>query len=106
MSRLPIIIKKCKGILSWFATKDYMVDLKKTHKDSEIVKDVIALTESEFKIIESANIKEIHLQQLTFFICCYTSFSIIDIKKVKKVMIDRDNCLQIRRTKNHAKRFL
>jgi Holliday junction resolvase len=29
-----------------------MVDLKKTHKDSEIVKDVIALTESEFKIIE------------------------------------------------------
>jgi integrase len=99
-------LKNVKAFLSWLATKDYIeVDLKKHIKrDSEIVKDVIALTESEFKIIESANLKEIHLQkQIDIFLFgCYTSLSIIDIKKVKKVMIDRDNCLQIRRTKNHA----
>jgi hypothetical protein len=89
--------------LSWLATKDYIeVDLKKHIKRLGNCKRCYCVNGSEFKIIESANIKEIHLQkQLTFFIWFATSLSIIDIKKVK-VMIDRDNCLQIRRTKNHA----
>jgi integrase len=99
-------LKNVKAFLSWLETKDYVgVDLKKyINRDSEIVKDVIALTENEFKIIESANLKEIHLQKQidVFLFGCYTSLSIIDMKKVKKVMIDGNNCLQIRRTKNYA----
>ena len=99
-------LKNVKAFLSWLEKNDYIsVDLKKyIIRDSEIEKDVIALTEAEFKIIESANFEEINLQnQIDIFLFgCYSSLSIVDIKKVKKDMIDNNNYLNIRRTKNNS----
>lgn len=98
-------IKNVKSFLKWLWEKDYISsDVGKyLKKDPEILKDVIALTEEEFKIIETANLKEINLQdQLDIFLFgCYTTLSIGDIKRVKKEMIN-DNYLVLRRSKNNS----
>jgi integrase len=99
-------IKNVIAFLNWLWKKDYISDdLKKyLKKDREIDKDVIALNENELKILETTNFEEIHLQnQIDIFLFgCYTALSIGDIKKVKKEMIDQNNHLIIRRSKNNS----
>lgn len=99
-------IKNVIAFLNWLWKKDYIADdLKKyLKKDREIDKDVIALNESELQTLETANFEEIHLQnQIDIFLFgCYTSLSIGDIKKVKEEMIDENNHLIIRRSKNNS----
>lgn len=98
-------IKNVKSFLKWLWEKDYISsDIGKyLKKDPEIVKDVIALTEDEFQIIEVANLKEVNLQnQIDIFLFgCYTTLSIGDIKKVKKEMVI-DNYIVLRRSKNNS----
>lgn len=98
-------LKNLIAFLNWLWKKDYIeADLKKyVKKDPEIEKDVITLTESELKILETANFQETHLQnQIDIFLFgCYTSLSIVDIRKVNREMINENNVLNIRRTKNN-----
>jgi integrase len=99
-------LKNVIAFLNWLWKKDYLSDdLKKyLKKDREIEKDVIALNENELKILETANLEEIHLQnQIDIFLFgCYTALSIGDIRKVQKEMIDENNHLIIRRSKNNS----
>lgn len=98
-------LKNLIAFLNWLWKKDFIeADLKKyVKKDPEIEKDVITLTESELKILETANFQETHLQnQIDIFLFgCYTSLSIVDIRKVNREMINENNVLNIRRTKNN-----
>lgn len=98
-------IKNVKAFLRWLETKNYVkVDLKKyLTRDSEVDKDVIALTPQEFLTIENANFDNVLIQNQIdiFLIGCYTSLSICDLKKINKDIIDDRNFFKIRRIKNN-----
>jgi integrase len=98
-------LKNLIAFLNWLWKKDFIeADLKKyVKKDPEILKDVITLTKSELKILENATFEEIHLQnQIDIFLFgCYTALSIVDIRKVNREMINENNVINIRRTKNN-----
>lgn len=99
-------LKNVKAFLRWLEKKNYVeIDLKKfIEKDPEEEKDVIALTNDEFIILENARFKKTNYQEQIdiFLIGCYTSLSISDLKKIKKEHIDINNYTSIRRTKNNA----
>lgn len=98
-------LKNLKAFLSWLEKKNYVeIDLKKfIVRIPEIEKDVIALTNEEYLILENAKFEKKNYQEQVdiFLIGCYTSLSISDLKKINKEYIDIHDYTSIRRTKNN-----
>jgi site-specific recombinase XerD len=106
--QLPTVnnyLKNVKAFLNWLEKKNYInIDLKKyIIRMPEVEKDVIALTNEEYIVLENAKFeKSSHQEQVDIFlISCYTSLAISDLKKINKDHIDINNFTTIRRTKNN-----
>lgn len=97
-------LKNIKAFLNWLEKKNYIeVDLKKfIVRLPEVEKDVIALTNEEYIILENAKFEKRNYQEQVdiFLIGCYTSLSISDLKKINKEYIDESGYTAMRRTKN------
>jgi site-specific recombinase XerD len=98
-------LKNLKAFLNWLEKKNYIdIDLKKfIIRLPEVEKDVIALTNEEYMILEKATFEKENYQEQVdiFLISCYTSLSISDLKKINKDYIDKNDFTTIRRTKNN-----
>jgi hypothetical protein len=78
------------------------VDLKKfIVRLPEVEKDVIALTNEDYIILENTRFEKRNYQEQVdiFLIGCYTSLSISDLKKINKEYIDESGYTAMRRTK-------